>query len=349
MVTIVDIARESGVSVGTASRVLNHCTNVSEGSRQKVMAAVEKLHYIPNESARYLKLNDTHTVVVIVKGIANTFFSPMIERITAGLKKAGYTTVLTSADGVKDEVFLGRKMIYEKKTNGIIFLGGDFTGSVEKLKHFPVPFVLSAIGASTEEMRFDNGSVIAGSGFLSSYRITDYLINLGHRSIAVLQADPESSMSKERLAGYRRALEDNRIQYDANIVFSAGDSEKQYSIEGGYRAMKNALKKKTIYTALEAFSDTLAFGAKRALIEGMYRIPEDISLTGIDGTSLALYSVPSITTMANDPLVLADHTVKMLLELMKGKSKGKIMQIEPHIIVGESTAKTNGVVTDAIS
>jgi DNA-binding LacI/PurR family transcriptional regulator len=81
----------------------------------------------------------------------------------------------------------------------------------------------------------------------------------------------------------------------------------------------------------------------------MYRIPEDISLTGIDGTSLALYSVPSITTMANDPLVLADYTVKMLLELMKGKSKGKIMQIEPHIIVGESTAKTNGVVTDAIS
>ena len=80
----------------------------------------------------------------------------------------------------------------------------------------------------------------------------------------------------------------------------------------------------------------MAFGAKRALIEGMYRIPEDISLTGIDGTSLALYSVPSITTMANDPLVLADYTVKMLLELMKGKSKD-----DPSVKIAISAIEEN--------
>ena len=179
MVTIVDIARESGVSVGTASRVLNHHSNVSEESKQKVMAAVEKLHYIPNESARYLKLNDAHTVAVIVKGISNTFYSPMIEQITDGLEKAGYTTILTSANGIKDVVLLGRKMVYEKKTNGIVFLGGDFVKSIEQLKSFPVPFVLSAIGTSSDAMKFDNGSVVGGPGFLSCYLITDYLLGLG--------------------------------------------------------------------------------------------------------------------------------------------------------------------------
>lgn len=339
MVTIVDIARESGVSVGTASRVLNHHSNVSEESKQKVMAAVEKLHYIPNESARYLKLNDAHTVAVIVKGISNTFYSPMIERITDGLEKAGYTTILTSANGVKDVVLLGRKMVYEKKTNGIVFLGGDFVKSIEQLKSFPVPFVLSAIGTSSDAMKFENGSVVGGSGFLSCYMITDYLIDLGHRNIAVLQADPKSTMSKERLAGYHQAMKDHGIRYNSSIIFSAGYTEKQYSIEAGYLAMKNALREKPTFTALEAFSDTLAFGAKRALIEENYRIPEDISLTGIDGTDLARYSSPSITTIGNDADILAETTVRMLLGLMEKNEKGKVMQIKSHLILGESTAR----------
>ena len=146
-------------------------------------------------------------------------------------------------------------------------------------------------------------------------------------------------MSKERLAGYREALKDHGVRYNPSIIYSAGDTEKQYSIEAGYHAMKKALKEMPAFTALEAFSDTLAFGAKRALIEEKYRIPEDISLTGIDGTDLARYSSPSITTIGNDADLLAETTVKMLLGLMERNEKGQVMQTKPHLILGESTAR----------
>lgn len=337
MITIVDIAKASGVSVGTASRALNGKSNVSENAKNKVLAAAEELHYIPNESARLMKLNDTHSVIIIVKGISNTFFSPIIDMISERLEESDYSIILAPADRVNDIVFWAKKLNCEKNPNGIIFLGGDFTQSIEELKHFPVPFVLSSIGSIDDSMRFKNGSVVGSDDFFLGYLTTEYLILKGHKKIAFLMADPDSAMCKLRKQGCRKAMEDHGIDLNESLIFLAGNTESSFSIEMGYSAVADSINNLE-FSALVAFSDTLAFGAVRALKEKNIRVPSDVSVIGMDGTSLARYSVPSITTATVDIDYLADETVKELLSLMRGESNGTICKKQPHIIIGESTS-----------
>ena len=105
----------------------------------------------------------------------------------------------------------------------------------------------------------------------------------------------------------------------------------------GYSAVADSINNLE-FSALVAFSDTLAFGAMRALKEKNIHVPSDVSVIGMDGTSLARYSVPSITTATVDTDYLADETVKELLSLMRGESNGTICKKQPHIIIGESTS-----------
>ena len=139
--TIKDIAKISGVSISTVSRVLNNRPDVSESVRQRVLAVVEASGYIPNDSARDLVRSHSDAIGVVVRGSGNLFFAEMLKSVSREIDRGGYTMVLRQITSDADEVKTGAMLEREKKLQGLIFLGGRFDYTPAELSSIGVPYV----------------------------------------------------------------------------------------------------------------------------------------------------------------------------------------------------------------
>ena len=144
-VNMKDIARHAGVSVSTVSRVLNGQGYIRQETREKVLRAIEKYHYIPNNSARNLKREAVKAVGIVVKGFSNPFFVRMLDVVQRVLEEKGYLMYLHPIDPLEDEVEEAVSLVKEKKPMGILFLGGNFEHGREKLDLLSVPYVMLAM------------------------------------------------------------------------------------------------------------------------------------------------------------------------------------------------------------
>ena len=173
-ITIKDVARICGVGVSTVSRAINNHPDINEETKNMILQIIREHNYIPNNSARNLKRSVSRTIVVFIKGIDNPFFSTMIKIFAEEIQKKRYSFLLHRVDEGEDEVDVAIEMMKEKKPKGIIFLGGCFSHSQEKLKQLDIPFVLSTI-ASTEQMDQDQFSSISVDDMAESYKMVSYL------------------------------------------------------------------------------------------------------------------------------------------------------------------------------
>lgn len=206
-ITIKDIARMCGVGVSTVSRAINNHPDINPETKQKVMDIIQKYGYIPNNSARYLKRTDGKCIAVLVKGLTNPFFAGAIKVMEDEIKKKKYSMVIRHVESDEDEVDVALELVKEKRLAGLIFLGGHFVHSEEKLSKLRIPFILSTVGEGPDGIQHDNYSTLSVDDEKEGYRMTDYLIRLGHRKIAVLAAGKEDvSIGRMRLMGYLRAL-----------------------------------------------------------------------------------------------------------------------------------------------
>ena len=145
-INIKDIARICGVGVSTVSRAINNHPDINPETKNMIMQAIKEHNYIPNNSARNLKRTDSKAIAVLIKGISNPFFSKMIRIFEEEIHKKKYLFIMQRVDACEDEVDVALELIKEKKPRGIVFLGGFFSHSREKLEQLTVPFVLSTIG-----------------------------------------------------------------------------------------------------------------------------------------------------------------------------------------------------------
>ena len=205
-VTIKDIAKKCGVSVSTVSRAINDYPGVSQSTKNMIMEAVRENQFIPNNSARNLKRLESNSIVVLVKGIGNPFFQPMISILEKKIHAHKYTFILQSVNDNEDEIEVALEMILEKKPKGIIFLGGYFYHTEEKLRQLTIPCVIGAVGGMDRKNSKIFSSVHVDD-VKESYKIVDYLCRAGHRRIAFFAASREDrSIGALRLSGYRAAL-----------------------------------------------------------------------------------------------------------------------------------------------
>ena len=152
-VTIKDIARICGVGVSTVSRAMNNHPDINQETKDMIMQAIEQNNYVPNNSARNLKRTDAKAIAVLVKGISNPLFNRMIKVIERITQKEKYELVLQHVDDNQYEVTVAIELEKEKRLRGIVFLGGYFSHSEEKLKQISIPFVLSTIKLEEEDGR----------------------------------------------------------------------------------------------------------------------------------------------------------------------------------------------------
>ncbi len=337
--TIKDIARMCGVGVSTVSRAINNHPDINPETKEKILSVIKENSYIPNNSARNLKRTDAKTIAVLVKGITNPFFNSMIKVMEEAIKQKRYSLVLRHVDFSEDEVDVALELIKEKRLRGIIFLGGHFSHSEEKLELLHVPFVLSTVGCPPGNMSRELYSSISVDDERESSRIVQYLIDQGHRDIAILSAETEdASIGKLRLEGYINTLRANGIPVRDELIRSMKPDVEYYSLENGYAVTKELLQEQIRCTAIFAISDMLAIGACRAIMETGKRVPQDYAVAGFDGIELGSYYTPSITTIRQPAEKLAEATVSLLFEMIAGGTTHRHLVYEGELLERESTS-----------
>ena len=338
-ITIKDIARMCGCGVSTVSRALNNHPDINEETRNKILNVVKETGFVPNNSARNLKITDSKTIAVLIKGIANPFFMKMIKIMEQEIQRQKYSLILQHVEFDQDEVDVAIELEREKKLKGIIFLGGYFNHTKEKLDMINVPFVISTVNM-TEEYSSNYVSV-AVDDVKESYKIVDYLCKLGHKKILLISADPnDESIGKLRKEGYMKALSENGISVDENLIVPMSNDADSYSMEAGFLALQEALNRNLDFSAVFAISDAVAIGACRALADAGKSIPGDVSVVGFDGIDNAKYYSPRITTIRQPFEDMAKASIKLLFKYIEGDKNSEELQrrlFEGELIIGEST------------
>lgn len=340
MKTIRDIAKIAGVGVSTVSRAINNHPDINQETKDKIMEVIRENNYIPNNSARNLKRLNSDTIAVLIKGITNPFFSKMIGVFEEETKKKDYSFILQRVRENENELEIAIELVKEKRLKGIIFLGGSLACSKEQVSQLDVPFVLSTSGATSEyaQLEAENWAAVSVDDYAESYKMTDYYCSSGHKRIALIAAcKNDCGIGKQRLEGYKAALKDHGIEFDESLVVYMDGDRDEYSIETGYRLMKQLMKQVKDFTAVFAIADSLAIGALRALFEAGKKIPEEISVSGFDGIDMGAYYTPSLTTIRQPVEELAETTVRLLFELIDQGGQYRKEILPGELLIREST------------
>lgn len=333
-----DIAKISGVGVSTVSRVLNNHPDVKESTRERVLAVIRESNYVPNNSARILKQNNTKNIGVLVKGVFNPFFSELINVIGSKINEKNYTMILQQNDYVLEhEVENIISFVKEKRLQGIICLGGNFIDLDEdSFKNIDVPVVLTSVNTVSPLGR-DKYSTVGIDNLQASYSATEYLIKKGHTNIALMIGEENDfCVSWWRYKGYIKALREYDIEVnDDNLLIGDYDTKK------AYEETLKFLKRRKDITAIFAISDFMAIGAARAVVDSGLVVGKDVSILGFDGMDLSCYYNPGISTIKQPKKEMAEKSVEILFELLKGNGENKHILLDTELLERESSSCIN--------
>ena len=331
MVTIKDIARESGYSISTVSRVLNHRSDVSPDAKKKIEETVRKFNFVPNNNAKHLKQNNSKAIGVLVKGTSNMLFASIVEEIQRMIEKTEYTLVVSYIDEDADEVEQAVLLCRERKPLGLLFLGGNPEHFEQGFEKVDVPCVLVTNRANTT--KFENLSSVATDDIAGARCAVDALFEAGHKKIGILGGNLEKShTSRQRFNGCKKSFEAHSQEMNADLCYE----KSRFSFDSAYRAMGRLVEKYPDVTAVFAMSDVTAIGAIRALRDRGYRVPEDISVIGFDGIALADYYNPKLTTIKQQYQILATRSVEILFGQIELKMDPVHELVPFELVNGES-------------
>ena len=331
MVTIKDIARESGYSISTVSRVLNNRNDVSPEAKKKIEETVEKFHFVPNNNAKHLKQMNAKAIGMLVRGTSNMLFANIVAEIQSIVEKTDYTLVLHYLDEEENSVEQALQICRERKPAGLLFLGANPECFEEEFARVDIPCVLVSNRANT--MAFDNLSSVSIDDKEAAKNAVDRLFKAGHENIGILGGSIERSRTSFwRYKGCEASFKAHNVAFDPNLCFE----EAGFSFESAYKGMERLIKKYPNLTAVFAMSDVMAIGAIRALVDKGYQVPKDISIIGFDGTVLAEYYNPKLATVKQQYQVLATRGVEILFGQIEWR-KEPIHELIPfEVLDGES-------------
>ena len=288
MSTIKDVAQLANVSVATVSRVLNNENNVKEKTKEKVLKAVKELNYTPNLLARNLRHSNTKCVLVLLPTISNQFYSTIIKGINSVVEKEGYNLMIsiTELDKKKEEAYIG--LLKTKRVDGIILFAPQI--SKKKLNNIAQNY---PIIQCSEYLENTNTTIITIDNKKAGFDATKYLINLGHKNIAILTSEKPYTSAILREKGYREALKKSKIKIDENNIIKT-----DYTYKSTMEETEKLLNRKNSPTAIFTISDSMAIGAIKAIKKQGKIVGKDIDIIGFDDTIISKISDPDITTIS---------------------------------------------------
>lgn len=314
MHTIRDVARLSGVSTTTVSRVISGSGVVSETRRLRVERAIADLDYVPNAVARHLRSRRTRTIALVLSDITNPFFTTIARGVQDVAGPRGYAVTFANTDESETQQLEYVQTLVQRQVDGVLLVpAGNSPESFRLLQLQNIPVVLldrRVPALQLDEVRCDS---VAGAEIL-----VRHLLELGHRRIAVLTGRRDISTSTDRVAGYKRALASARLPLDPALI-----RYDSFSLLGGYRMMRDILAIEPRPTAVVATNNFIAFGALRALREANVSVPADLSLATFDDLPEEWHDDPFLTVLAQPAYELGRQAAELLFERLETGARGK--------------------------
>ena len=327
--TIRDVARQAGVSHQTVSRVINGSDDVLPETRAVVEAAIEELGYRPSAIARSMARGLTHTLAIISPNLTDYTFASVIEGAEVEARQHDYFVLSSSASDPQAFQGLVDELVGHRRVDGLIVINPYADERFEFLpKEFPVVFV----GARSHD---ENVCSISLDDEKVAYEATQHLISLGHKRIALVTGPMEEDCSQDRLAGFQRALNEAGISFEQSLMF-----EGDWSATSGSEALADFVKKGNLPTAVFAQNDRMAMGVMRAARDASLKVPDQLSVIGVDDMPLSSYFDPPLTTMRQDMPLIGQEAIRKLIDIIQNKTvEQTVLKLPAQLVVRQSTVK----------
>ena len=332
--TVKDVAALAGVSPKTVSNVMNETALVRPDTREKVLAAVAELDFVPNLSARSLRNGRSGVIALALPDLATAFSAEMVHRVVQAARERGMAVQIeeTAAEPQREHDLVSRAR--EHQVDGLILNPIRLQDSIVAHDDQLPPVVL--IG-EVEQHKVDRVLIDSRR---AGYEVTKHLLERGARRIAVLGGETgavdATATSVQRLEGCHRALRDHDIEPDRALEVNVDE----WSTAGGAEAAEELLNRGTTFDAIMAFTDSIAFGAMHVLQEHGLEVPGDVLITGFDDVEYARFMNPSLTTVALDRRAYAEAAVDLLLTRIGDRTSPPRAVAIPHeLVVRGSTTR----------
>jgi LacI family transcriptional regulator len=329
-VTIRDVARLSGVSPMTVSRVINGGARVSPDTRRRVEQAIGELGYVPSRLARGLSRRRTGTLAVIVPDVANPFFTAIVRAAEEVARRADYSVILCDTRG---DLEVERDVIEEliaHRVEGIVVapVSDRSKPQLVRLAKFGVPFVL--VDRTVPGIDCD---AILGDSYEGAKKLVQHLISLGHTRIGMIVESEVVSTARDRRRGYVAALEEAGIPREPQLVVEA-----THDPDGGADGMSRLLELEQPPTAVFTVNNLVAVGAIEAVRAARLEVPDDVALVCFDDLEYASRLYPFLTAMEQPAGSFGTLGAQLLLERIaeRGSARSRVVVLPGEFIVRRS-------------
>lgn len=327
MTNIREVAIKAGVSVATVSRVLNDHNKVTEETKAKVEAAINKLNYKPSLLGRNLRNSESRLLLILIPEISNPFYFEIIKGIEETVLKNNYNILLCETDSKPERERIYFDLLKSKMADGIITmdpaLNVDTLVSIAQ-KHAIIQCSEYEVNSGIPYVTIDHEQ--------AAYDAVKHLIDLGHKRISLINSDEKFLYARQREKGYRKALEDHQIRVQEDYIIYV----EQLGFEQGQQAMQNILQKEERPTAVFAVSDLLAIGALKEIHANYLQVPEEMAIVGFDKIEFSNMTYPELTTVAQPMYEMGGTAAQMLIDKIKGKEVEHVV-FEHHLVKRAST------------
>ncbi|MGD8584711.1 MAG: LacI family DNA-binding transcriptional regulator [Chloroflexota bacterium] len=327
-VTIIDVAEEAGVSYATVSRVVNNKPYVKAETRAKVLQAMTRLGYQANLQARSLAGGRSNVIGLLVVDLATQYIGELIHGIDDVLAANQYELMLytTHRRKVKESAYVN--MMARGLADGLlIVLPREPEAYLQWLRLREFPYVL------IDQFGIDKSDLsVTATNYQGGYEATKHLIDLGHRRIGIITGWMDMVSACHRLEGYRAALADSSIPYDANLVY-----EGNFTRACGFQGANELLDSPQPPTAIFASNDDTAFGVADAALARNIKVPTELSVVGFDDIPMAVSHVPPLTTVRQPLEDIGRSATKMLLNLIQNPDEDQASIVLPTELILRGT------------
>lgn len=320
-ITIKDVAKLANVSPSTVSRVISQSPRISEATKKLVYAAMEELKYKPNAIARNLANASTKTLGLIIPNqdenlFKNPFFIQAMRGISIYAQKKNYKIMFNYGASPEEELKFVHEFVNSKWVDGIILLTAyENDLCIDYLNHEAFPFVVVGRPYNIHDIMW-----VDNDNFQATYNLVNTLIQKGCQDIAFIGGPQKYIFSKDRLEGYKRALELRNLTVNDDLIYETRDFTEEY----GYNAMLEICKQR-IPHAVVTTDDLLGFGVLKYIRENDLKV----KVTGFNNITLSAYQIPSLTSVDIKAEDLGYNAAKLLIKSLEG-----IENTVNHYIVG---------------
>lgn len=326
-----DVARLAGVSTSTVSHVINNNRFVSDGIRQKVDDAIQALNYAPSALARSLKMNQTHTIGMLVTASNNPFYAEVVRGVERSCYERGYSLILCNTEGDINRLNRSLETLLQKRVDGLLMMCtenhlpcGDIFSRYPRL-----PMVM--MDWSPFEM---GGDIIQDNSLVGGETATRYLIDQGFERIACIAGPLDKSPARYRLDGFYNAMRNANLSVPDEYVVCS-----DFEFVGGFDSMNQLLSLADPPQAVFSSNDAMAVGAYQAIYQKGLRVPHDISIIGYDDIDLSPYLTPPLTTIHQPKDELGKLAIDQLLYRMDNPNgKAELLVLTPKLVIRGSVS-----------